>query len=199
MTADRPATEPRTLADLDKLAAPLHARVVTREGMETMTRLAYEKGLADATRQRPANDTLKAIEAAQGAAPRRPWTVLYDDYDKGTAFITDDPVDEQTAIASGLPYDVARNLAETHNASLRAAPLHLHFSGGDWIECKDQHEGAAPRAEGLLEAATALADATAAEHADCTSDHCHWCPLVDAVRAASRPSDERVPESEEPR
>lgn len=50
---DRPTptgapTAPRTLAELDKLAEPLHARVITREAMETMTRLAYEKGLAEA-------------------------------------------------------------------------------------------------------------------------------------------------------
>ena len=38
---------PLTLAGLDRLAEPLHARIITREAMETMTRLAYEKGLSE--------------------------------------------------------------------------------------------------------------------------------------------------------
>ena len=56
---------PRTLAELDRLAAPLHARVITREGMETMMRLTYEKGMADAraaSQERPPIDVERLLE-----------------------------------------------------------------------------------------------------------------------------------------
>ena len=68
-----------------------------------------------------------ALAAEAAALPERAglWQVLYDDYDRGTCFITDDPVEEQTAIANGLPYEVARNIADTHNAAL-AAPTTSH-------------------------------------------------------------------------
>lgn len=274
--ADRPVTEPRTLADLDRLAAPLHARVITREAIEELTRLAYEKGRAEAAQgaapraegphpllvkyglEGMAGDPIEVLhrhltnnhaatvggyklalerakermEAAEGAAPRAEGRTPEDDADCERYGCEDRThpihraapldVDRLTAIIeSRMSRDLAW-LADDGKTVNRLGPeqvahalMHLHRTGdvvsglppleGAGFDplCPVDHdprpEGAAPLAEGLLEAATALADATAAEHADCTSDHCHWCPLVDAVRAASRPSDERVPESEEPR
>jgi hypothetical protein len=43
------------------------------------------------------------------------WAWLYDNYDTGTAFITDDLRGSQRAIAEDLPYDVAKRIAIAHN------------------------------------------------------------------------------------
>jgi hypothetical protein len=50
----------------------------------------------------------------------RTWTILYDDYEKGTAFLTDDPREAQEAIAGGLSYEVAETIAVKHNEALAA-------------------------------------------------------------------------------
>ena len=53
------------------------------------------------------------------------WHVWYDDYDSGTAFITEgtfaDYDDEPNIIASGLPYAEALRRVLEHNAPLDAA------------------------------------------------------------------------------
>lgn len=43
------------------------------------------------------------------------WGYLYDDYERGTAFITDDMEGSQRAVADGLPYDVAKAICIEHN------------------------------------------------------------------------------------
>jgi hypothetical protein len=50
--------------------------------------------------------------------PHPMWAYLYDDYETGTAFITDDLQGSQRAIVDGLPYDVAKRIAIAHNEAV---------------------------------------------------------------------------------
>jgi hypothetical protein len=64
-------------------------------------------------------------EAAAPSATEalRPWKWLYDDYEAGTVFITDDPTGEQRPIiAQSFDRRTANLIVEAHNARLAASP-----------------------------------------------------------------------------
>ena len=77
---------------------------------------AASKAVDAALADEAAPDTALLTDEAIG------WTVLYDDYEKGTAFLTADPHNGQEPIAADLPYEVAESIAVAHNAALAAPP-----------------------------------------------------------------------------
>lgn len=54
------------------------------------------------------------------ATPTRLWAALYDDYDSGSMFITDDPTGMQTPLVEDLQAGEALRLVEEHNRSVNA-------------------------------------------------------------------------------
>lgn len=61
----------------------------------------------------------RGIEAeATSSSVAREWSWMADDYEAGTAFITDDPHDSQAPIVDGLAKSQARAIVRAHNASI---------------------------------------------------------------------------------
>jgi hypothetical protein len=61
------------------------------------------------------------------------WSYLYDDYEAGTVFVTDDQTGEQIPLIEDITEGEAMRLVSAHNAALEAAVAaeYARLRGGD--------------------------------------------------------------------